>query len=102
MVAVVVVLLGRLVDPLSFVAALVVAWIAARAGARLRLTIPLAALAISAGVGMFYCSLQTGCREPFDGQGIVLWLIGAVASAIHLMIAVLIVGWFRRGPGSPR
>lgn len=93
MVALTVVLLGRLLDPISIVAAVSVAWVAG--GKSVKLVVPPAALAMSAVVNVVYCSLQTSCREPFDGQGIVLWLIGAVASAVHLVVAILAVRWLR-------
>lgn len=97
MVGIIVVFLARLLDPLSIGAAALVAWLVAGAGFRTRLfVVPLAALIISAGVSVAYCLLQTSCREPFDGQGIMMWLIGAVASAAHLLVFQAVIGWVRR------
>jgi hypothetical protein len=97
MAAVAAVLLIRLFGPLSMAAALLIAWLLARTSGRFRVaTILGGSLAISAGVSLFSCWLQEDCRQPFDGQGIVIWLIGAVASACHLLIAFAVVDWLRR------
>lgn len=97
MVGIIVVFIARLLDPLSIGAAVLVAWLVAGAGFRTRFSvILLAALAISAGASVVYCFLQTSCREPFDGQGIMMWLIGAVASAAQLLVAQAVIGWIRR------